>query len=78
MRIIYCIKYIVYILGMKTTDSSTREVLMTDKGKGNLCLFCQKPTGSKNISGCEDCIFDNNIFKSLAFFKELVYSQNQK
>ena len=63
---------------MKTTDSSTREVLTTDKGEGNLCLLCQKLTGSKNISVCEDCILDNNIFKSLAFLRELVYKQNQK
>jgi hypothetical protein len=62
---------------MKTTDTNTMEVLMTDKGKGNLCLLCQKPTGSKNISVCEECIFDNNIFKSLALFKGLVYTQNQ-
>ena len=47
------------------------EVLMTDKGKGNLCLLCQKPTGSKNISVCEECIFDNNIFESLVIFKKL-------
>src|SRR6187551_1533343 len=33
------------------------KVLMTDKGKGNLCLLCQKPTGSKNISVCEEYIF---------------------
>jgi hypothetical protein len=46
---------------------------MTDKGKGNLCLFCQKPTGSKNISVCENCVFDNNIFNSLVILKELVY-----
>jgi hypothetical protein len=57
---------------MMTTDSRTREVITTDKGKGNLCLLCQKPTGSKNISACEECIFDNNIFESLALFKELV------
>jgi hypothetical protein len=63
---------------MKTIDSRTREVLTTDKGKGNLCLLCLKPTGSKNISVCEDCIFDNNIFKSLALFKGLVYARNQK
>jgi hypothetical protein len=60
---------------MKTTDSRTIEALMTDKGKGNMCLFCQKPTGSKNISVCEDCVFDNNIFNSLAIFKELLYTQ---
>ena len=59
---------------MKATDSITREVLMTDKGKGKPCLFCQKPTGSKNIPICEDCIFDNNIFNSLAIFKELLYA----
>jgi hypothetical protein len=58
---------------MKTTDSRTIEVLMTDKGKGNLCLFCQKPIGSKNISVCKDCVFDNNIFNSLAILKELLY-----
>src|SRR5919202_3637520 len=63
---------------MRTTDSRTREVIMTDKGKGNICLLCQKPTGSKNISICEECVFDNNIFKSLVFFKELVYKQNLK
>ena len=63
---------------MKTTDTNTMEVLMTDKGKGNLCLLCQRPTGSKNISVCEECIFDNNIFKSLSLFKGLVYTQNQK
>ena len=51
---------------------------MTDKREGDLCLFCQKPTGSKNISVCEDCVFDNNIFKSLAFLRGLVYKQNQK
>jgi hypothetical protein len=62
---------------MKTTDTNTMEVLMTDKGKGNLCLLCQKPTGSKNISVCEECIFDNNIFKSLVLFKGLGYTQNQ-
>lgn len=62
---------------MKTTDTNTMEVLMTDKGNGNLCLLCQKPTGSKNISVCEECIFDNNIFKSLALLKGLVYTQNQ-
>jgi hypothetical protein len=63
---------------MKTSDSRTMELLMTDIGKGNVCLLCQKPTGSKNISVCEDCIIDNNIFKSLAFFKELVYAHNEK
>jgi hypothetical protein len=63
---------------MKTTDINTMEVLMTDKGKGNLCLLCQRPTGSKNISVCEECIFDNNIFKSLALFKTFVHTQNQK
>jgi hypothetical protein len=63
---------------MRTTDINTMEVLMTDKGKGNLCLLCQRPTGSKNISVCEECIFDNNIFESLAIFKGLVYTQNQK
>ena len=57
---------------MKTTDSRTMDVLMTDKGKGNMCLLCRKPTGSKNISACEECIFDNNIFESLAIFKGLV------
>ena len=62
---------------MKTIDSRTREVIMADKGNGNECLFCQKPTGSKNISVCEDCVFDNNIFKSLGFLKELLYLQNQ-
>ena len=58
---------------MKTTDSRTREVLMTDKGKGNLCLLCEKPTGSKNISVCEECIFDNNIFESLVIFKNCTH-----
>ena len=58
---------------MKTTDNRIRQVIMTDKGKGHLCLFCQKPTGSKNIPICEDCIFDNNIFVSLAISKELLY-----
>ena len=62
---------------MRTTDINTMEALMTDKGKGNLCLLCQRPTGSKNISVCEECIFDNNIFESLAIFKGLVYTQNQ-
>jgi hypothetical protein len=62
---------------MKTTDTNTMEVLMTDKGKGNLCLLCQKPTGSKNISVCEECIFDNNIVKSLSLLKRLAYTQNQ-
>ena len=55
---------------MKTSDINTMEVLMTDKGKGNLCLLCQRPTGSKNISVCEECIFDNDIFKSLSLFKD--------
>ena len=59
---------------MRTTDTGTREVIMSDKGQGQVCLFCRKPTGSKNISVCEDCVFDNNIFKSLAFFKELLYA----
>ena len=58
---------------METIDCGTREVIMSDKGRGQECLFCRKPTGSKNISVCEDCVFDNNIFKSLAFFKELVH-----
>jgi hypothetical protein len=63
---------------MKVTDSRIKELIMTDKGEGNLCLFCQKSTGSKNISICENCVFDNNIFKSLGFFKELIYIENQK
>ena len=50
---------------------------MTDKGKGNLCLLCQRPTGSKNISVCEECIFDNNIFKSLALFKTFVHTESK-
>ena len=70
--LLYTILSILYTCwGMKTTDSRTREVLMTDKGKGNLCLLCQKPTESKNISVCEECIFDNNIFESLVIFKKL-------
>ena len=78
MQIIYYVKYIVY-QGMKTTDNRIRQVIMTDKGKGHLCLFCQKPTGSKNIPICEDCIFDNNIFKSLATIKErtAICTQNE-
>jgi hypothetical protein len=63
---------------MKTIDSRTREVLTTDKGKSNVCLLCLKPTGSKNIPVCENCIFDNNIFNSLALFTGLAYTQNQK
>jgi len=61
---------------MKTSDNIILKVLATDKGKGNLCLLCQKQTGSKNISVCEECIFDNNIFESLIIFKRLVYAQN--
>ena len=64
---------------MKTTDSRTMEVIMTDKGKGNLCLLCQRPTGSKNISVCEECIFDNHIYESLALFKRIgIYTEQSE
>jgi hypothetical protein len=75
--LLYTILSILYTYrDMKTTDNMLLKVLTTDKGKGNLCLLCQKPTGSENISVCEECVFDNNIFESLTIFKRLVYAQN--
>jgi hypothetical protein len=72
---LYTISRIYYIVcqGMRTSDNTIREVILTDKGKGHLCLLCQKPTGSKNIPICEDCVIDNNIFRSLAIIKETLY-----
>ena len=60
---------------MRTSDNTIREVILTDKGKGNLCLLCQKPTGSKNIPICEGCVIDNNIFRSLAIIKQHTYTK---
>lgn len=69
------VSHIYYIVSqsMRTSDNTIREVILTDKGKGHLCLLCQKPTGSKNIPICEDCVIDNNIFRSLAIIKEMLY-----
>ena len=62
---------------MKTTDINTMEVLMTDKGKGNLCLLCQRPTGSK-ISQYVKNVFLITIYLSHLLFSKHSYTHRIK